>query len=313
MKPAVVAPITAVTAVAPALALPRSRVADFVELTKPRIGVMVLFTVAAGALLARPGAVDAILLMNALVGVGLVASAASALNQLLERHTDARMRRTENRPLPAGRLLPVEVLGFGVVLAVLGLAYLAATMRHPLPVAVTAFTLVSYVLIYTPLKRYTTLNTLIGAVPGALPPVIGWTAVTGTLDREAVALFLILFLWQVPHFLAIAWMYREDYGRAGLQMLPAVDADGAMTARQMVSYCLALVPVSLMPALFQQAGWFYALGAVLLGLFFTRATLDFWRERDRAMARRVLHASLVYLPALLALLLLETWMRLWLI
>jgi heme o synthase len=303
MKPAVV------TAVVPALALPRSRVADLIELTKPRIGVMVLFTVAAGALLARPGPVDIILLVNALIGVGLVASAASALNQLLERHSDAQMRRTENRPLPAGRLLPVEVLGFGLLLAVIGLAYLALTMRHPLPVAVTAFTLVSYVLIYTPLKRHTTLNTLIGAVPGALPPVIGWTAVTGTLDREAVALFLILFLWQVPHFLAIAWRYREDYGRAGLQMLPVVDPDGAMTARQMVSYCLALLPVSLMPALLLQAGWFYAIGAVLLGLFFTHAALGFWRKRDRATARRVLHASLVYLPALLALLLIEHWLR----
>jgi protoheme IX farnesyltransferase len=313
MKPAVVAPVTAVTVVAPALALPRSRVADFVELTKPRIGVMVLFTVAAGTLLARPGPVDVILLVNALIGVGLVASAASALNQLLERHTDAQMRRTENRPLPARRLQPVEVFGFGVVLAVVGLAYLAATMRHPLPVLVTAFTLVSYVLVYTPLKRHTTLNTLVGAVPGALPPVIGWTAVTGTLDREAVALFLILFLWQVPHFLAIAWMYREDYGRAGLQMLPVVDPDGAMTARQMVSYCLALLPVSLMPALFQQAGWLYAVGAVLLGLSFTRSTLGFWREPNRTTARGVLLASLMYLPALLALLLLETWLKHWLI
>jgi protoheme IX farnesyltransferase len=252
--------------------------------------------------------VDVILLVNALIGVGLVASAASALNQLLERYTDAQMRRTENRPLPAGRLQPMEVLSFGMVLAVVGLAYLAATMRHPLPVAVTAFTLVSYVLIYTPLKRHSTLNTLVGAVPGALPPVIGWTAVTGTLDREAVALFLILFLWQVPHFLAIAWMYRDDYGRAGLQMLPVVDASGAMTARQMVSYCLALLPVSLMPALFQQAGWFYAIGAVLLGTFFTQTALGFWRERNRATARRALHASLVYLPALLALLLIEHWL-----
>jgi protoheme IX farnesyltransferase len=299
MKPAVVAP---------ALALPRSRLADFVELTKPRIGVMVLFTVAAGALLARPGAVDAVLLVNALVGVGLVASAASALNQLLERHSDARMRRTENRPLPAGRLQPCEVLGFGVLLAVLGLGYLAATMRHPLPVVVTAFTLVSYVLLYTPLKRHTTLNTLIGAVPGALPPVIGWTAITGALDREAFGLFLILFLWQVPHFLAIAWMYRDDYGRAGLQMLPVIDADGAMTARQMVSYGLALLPVSLLPALFQQAGWLYVAGALALGVGFTRATLGFWRERSHLAARKVLLASLVYLPALLALLLIDHWM-----
>jgi protoheme IX farnesyltransferase len=291
-----------------ALALPRARALDFLELTKPRIAVMVLFTVAAGALLARPGAVDVALLIHTLVGTGLVAAAASVLNQLLERHIDALMRRTENRPLPAGRLQPAEVLLFGVILAGAGLAYLAATMKQPLAVLIAAFTLVSYVFIYTPLKRHTTLNTLVGAVPGALPPVIGWTAVTGTFDREALALFLILFLWQVPHFLAIAWMYREDYGRAGLQMLPVVDAEGGITARQMLVYCLALVPVSLMPALFEPAGWFYATGALILGVGFVQATLRFGRERTTLAARKVLHASLVYLPTLLALLLVEHWL-----
>jgi len=307
MKPALYAPAPADPSLTvAALALPRSRVADFVELTKPRIAVMVLFTVAVGALLAGP--VDAALLVHVVVGVGLVAAAASVLNQLLERHTDALMRRTENRPLPAGRLQPAEVLVFGITLAAVGLGYLAATMTHPLAVLVTAFTLVSYVLIYTPLKRHTTLNTLIGAVPGALPPVIGWVAVTGTLDRAALTLFLVLFLWQVPHFLAIAWMYREDYGRAGLQMLPVVDADGTMTARQMVSYCLALVPASLLPALSQQAGWLYAAGALLLGAGFTWACVGFWRAPSRAAARTALLASLVYLPALLGLLLLEHWL-----
>jgi protoheme IX farnesyltransferase len=217
------------------------------------------------------------------------------------------MRRTENRPLPAGRVQPAEALVFGVLLAGAGLAYLAATMRQPLAVLVAAFTLLSYVFIYTPLKRHTTLNTLVGAVPGALPPVIGWTAVTGSFDREAIALFLVLFLWQVPHFLAIAWMYREDYGRAGLQMLPVVDAEGGITARQMLAYCLALVPVSLMPALFEQAGWLYAIGALLLGAGFVASTLRFWRERTTPAARKVLHASLVYLPTLLALLLVERW------
>jgi protoheme IX farnesyltransferase len=282
------------------VALPRAL--DFLELTKPRIAVMVLFTVAAGALLARPGAVDVALLLHVVVGTGLVAAAASVLNQLMERHTDALMRRTENRPLPAGRLQPAEACVFGVVLAVIGLAYLAATMRQPLAVLVAAFTLVSYVLLYTPLKRHTTLNTLVGAVPGALPPVIGWTAVTGVFDREAIVLFLIMFLWQVPHFLAIAWMYREDYGRAGLQMLPVMDQGGGITARQMIAYCLALVPVSLMPALLQQAGWLYATGALILGIGFVQASLRFWRERSTPAARKVLHASLVYLPTLLALL-----------
>lgn len=292
-----------------ALPLPRWRALDFVELTKPRIAVLVLFTVAAGALLAQRGTPDIVLLANTLIGTALVAAAASALNQLLERQSDALMRRTENRPLPAGRLQPAEVLVFGIVLAVAGLTWLAVTAKHPLAVVVAAFTLASYVLVYTPLKRRTTLNTLVGAVPGALPPVIGWTAVAGTLDREIVALFLIVFLWQVPHFLSIAWIYRDDYARAGLRMLPVVDSEGSLTGLQMVSYCLALVPVSLLPVLFRQAGPVYGAGAVLLGIGFTVAAVGFLREKSNANARRVLHASLVYLPLLLALLLLETWMR----
>ncbi len=289
--------------------LPRARALDFVELTKPRIAVMVLFTVAAGAVLAGRGAPDLALVVNTLFGTALVAAAASALNQLLERHSDALMRRTENRPLPAGRLQPTEVFVFGAVLAVAGLSWLALTARHPLAVIVAAATLVSYVCLYTPLKRHTTLNTLVGAVPGALPPVIGWTAVTGTIDREIVALFLIMFLWQVPHFLAIAWMYREDYARAGLQMLPVVDAQGTMTGRQMLSYCLALIPVSLLPALFHQAGLVYAVGALVLGVGFAISALGFLREKTQTQARRVLHASLLYLPLLLGLLLIENWMQ----
>ena len=289
----------------PVPAVARARWLDLVELTKPRIAVMVLVTVAAGALLSLHGAVDVAQLGHVLAGTGLVAAGASALNQLLERHTDARMRRTENRPLPAGRLQPVEVLGFGAALSAAGLAYLAA-FSQPLAAAVASFTLVSYVLIYTPLKRFTTLNTLIGAVPGALPPVIGWSAMTGRLDAGALVLFLVVFLWQVPHFLAIAWLYREDYGRAGLKMLPVDDAGGGMTARQMVLYCLALLPVSFLPVLSAQAGWLYGAGALALGLGFLAAACGFARLRSNRQARRVLHASLIYLPALLALLLIET-------
>jgi heme o synthase len=288
-----------------ALPVTRPRWLDFVELTKPRIALLVLFTVAIGALLARPHTPDVGQLLHTLIGTALVAASASALNHLLERHTDARMRRTENRPLPTGRLQPAEVLCFGVGLGVGGLAYLALTCRHPLAVLVAAFTLLSYVFVYTPLKGKTTLNTLIGAVPGALPPVIGWTSVTGTLDTGAVFVFLILFLWQVPHFLAIAWMYRHDYARAGLKMLPVVDPDGTATARQMILYCLALTPVSLAPVLYQQAGWLYGLGALLLGGGFLGACLGFALDRSHAQARRVLHASLIYLPAILALLLAE--------
>ncbi len=293
----------------PALALPRWRVLDFVELTKPRIAVLVLFTVAAGALFGQPAGPDLLLLVNTLLGTALVAAAASALNQLLERHSDALMRRTENRPLPAGRLQPTEVLVFGLVLAAVGLGWLALTAKYLLAVWIAALTLVSYVCLYTPLKRYTTLNTLVGAVPGALPPVIGWAAVRGTLDREIVALFLLMFLWQVPHFLAIAWIYREDYARAGLQMLPVVDRAGIVTGRQMLTYCLALLPVSLMPFLLARSGPIYGLAALLLGGGFAWSAWGFLREKSNVQARRVLHASLLYLPLLLAVLMLETWLR----
>jgi protoheme IX farnesyltransferase len=290
---------------APALPVGRSRWLDFVELTKPRIALLVLFTVAIGAMLASPAAPDLTLLLNTLFGTALVAGGASALNQLLERHSDARMRRTENRPLPSGRLQPLEVLAFGAVLSVTGLVWLAVTGRHPLAVAVAAITHLTYVFVYTPLKSRSTLNTLIGAVPGALPPVIGWTSVTGTLDLPALLIFLIVFLWQVPHFLAIAWMYRDDYSRAGLMMLPTVDVDGSMTARQMLLYSLALVPVSLLPVYYQKAGWLYGMGGLALGVMFLFAACGFFREHSRERARRVLRASLIYLPALLALMLLE--------
>ena len=289
----------------------RSRWLDFVELTKPRIGVMVLFTVAIGALLVKPDSLDLVQLVHALVGTALVASGASALNQWLERHSDAQMRRTENRPLPAGRLSAAEVLGFGLTLGIGGLGYMFIVMTHPLAAVLTAVTFLSYVFVYTPLKPKTTLNTLIGAVPGALPPVIGWTAMTGTLDMGAVVLFLIVFFWQEPHFLAIAWIYREDYARAGLQMLPAVDPDGTVTARQMLLYCVGLIPISLLPVLLGDARAMYAFGAVGLGVFFLRSVWGFAVEPSHLQARRVLHASLIYLPCVLGILLLERWVRYW--
>ena len=294
---------TAVCPDAPPLA--RTRLADYLVLTKLRVNVLVLFTVASGAVLAAGHLPDGGLLFHTLFGTALVAAGASALNQLLERDSDLLMRRTENRPLPAGRLQPFEVLCFGAGLGAAGVAYLAVTARHPLAALVAAITFVSYVFVYTPLKRKTSLNTLVGAVPGALPPVIGWTAVRGRIDPEAVALFAILFLWQVPHFLAIAWMYRDDYRRAGLGMLPGLDRDGSLSGRQMVSYCLTLVPVSLMPAVVGQAGPWYLAGALVLGLGFLGTALAFVRRRSLARARGVLRASLVYLPVLLALLLLD--------
>jgi protoheme IX farnesyltransferase len=287
------------------LPLARRRLADYVALTKPRVSVLVLFTVAAGGWLASHGEPDVAALLHTLCGTALVAAGASALNQLLERHSDALMRRTENRPLPAGRLHPAEVLVFGFGLGFLGLAYLAVMVRQPLAVLVAAITFTCYVFVYTPLKRKTSLNTLVGAVPGALPPVIGWTALGGSVGPEAAALFLILFVWQVPHFLAIAWIYREEYSRAGLQMLPVVDQGGGMTGRQMVAYCLALVPVSLAPVWLHQAGPVYLVGAVGLGGYFLVRALVFMAQNSVPHARRVLRASLVYLPALLVLWLLE--------
>jgi len=296
---------TATTLVPEPALLTRHRLADYLELTKPRVGVLVLFTVAAGAWLAARGVPDLASLVHTLIGTGLVVAGASALNQFLERHSDARMQRTENRPLPAGRLQPLEVLFFGLALGIVGAGYLVVTLRQPLAALVAATAFISYVFVYTPLKRKTTLNTLVGAVPGALPPVIGWTAVTGSLDKEVLVLFLILYLWQVPHFLAIAWIYREDYARAGLKMLPVVDVQGRMTGRQMVTYCLALIPISLMPAVLGLAGPVYLTGAVLLGLGFLNYALGFHRTNSVREARRMLRASLIYLPALLALLLVD--------
>jgi protoheme IX farnesyltransferase len=283
----------------------RLRVADYLELTKPRVAVLVLVTVGVGALLAAGRSVDVALLFHAVAGTALVAAGASALNQLLERTPDSRMRRTENRPLPAGRLHPIEVLLFGLLLAAAGLAYLVVALPSPTAAVVAAVTFVGYVAVYTPLKRVTTLNTVIGAVPGALPPVIGWTAVRGEIGPEAWALFAIVFLWQLPHFLAIAWIYRDDYARAGHRMLPVVDPDGRRTARHMAGWCVLLLAASLAPAFFGAARWPYLAGAVLLGLGFLARALAFGAARDDRQARKVLRASLLYLPGLLALLLLD--------
>jgi len=308
---------TAVFAEAPAVPLEmtpvvvstRPRLLDFVELTKPRISVMVLFTVAIGALSADPALIDLMQMFHALLGTALVASGASALNQWLERDTDALMRRTENRPLPAARLSTVEVVAFGFSLVIVGLAYMAVQMTHPLAAVLTAVTFVSYVFVYTPLKRHTSLNTLIGAVPGALPPVIGWTAMTGTINSPALVLFLIVFIWQIPHFLAIAWMYRDEYAQAGLKMLPVVDATGAATARQMLLYSLALGPVSFLPVIAGEASLMYGFGAIGLGLFFLQAVMGFVMEATYEKARWVLHASLIYLPGVFALLVMERLIR----
>jgi len=282
----------------------RPKVADYLALTKPRIALLVLVTVAVGFLLGGRGVAPPVTLLLTLSGTALVAAGASAWNQYLERERDARMRRTANRPLPRGRLAPADAAAFGTALGLVGLAMLLLGV-NAVAAAVAAATFVLYAFVYTPLKPITTLNTAVGAVPGALPPVIGWAAATGRLDLGAWVLFLIVFLWQFPHFLAIAWIYREDYARAGHKMLPTVDPLGAITGRQAAGHALALVPAGLLPAVMGLAGPWYFAGALALGLFYLAYAVRFWSDTCESNARKLLAASFLYLPAVLLLLLLN--------
>lgn len=287
-----------------AIAAPSTRSADLVELVKPRITLMVAITAAAGFYLGEPGGLDLMGLLHAILGTSLVASGASCLNQVLERETDRLMHRTRERPLPAGRLDPGTALAFGSALALLGTAYLWIA-TNPLTAAIGLATLLLYVVVYTPLKRLSSLCTIIGAVPGALPPVMGWTAASGALSVEAWTLFAILFFWQMPHFLAIAWTYREDYRRGGQPMLPVIDPAGGSTSRQIVLYCLALLPTSLLPSVLGLSGSIYFAGALVLGLAFLGAGLYTAAARSPASALLLLRASVLYLPALLGLMTLD--------
>jgi protoheme IX farnesyltransferase len=282
-----------------------SRFADYLELTKPRIAVMALFTVGAGYLLGAGQYGDVRTLFFTLLGSGLVAAGGSALNQLFERRIDARMKRTMKRPLPAGRIMPEEAAAFGAALAGAGLALLAATVPAPATVA-AAVTFLLYAFVYTPLKTMTAWNTAVGAVPGALPPVIGWTAARGWSGWEGAAVvFGLLFLWQVPHFLAIAWMYRSDYQAGGLKMLPGCDPTGRRTAAVMVATAAALIPLGFLAAPAGLGGWVFAAGATAFGLMFLRRAVEFARDRTDRKARRVLHASLFYLPGVFAVLMID--------
>jgi protoheme IX farnesyltransferase len=260
----------------------------------------VLLTTVVGYYLGTRGTLDVARLLHTLAGTGLLAAGAAALNQLLERHHDARMRRTEDRPLPAGRLTPQTVLVLGGVISAAGMIYLAVQVNL-LTALLGAATLVSYLFVYTPLKRRTTLNTVIGAIPGALPPLMGWTAATGQMNAGGWALFAILFFWQLPHFFAIAWMYRDDYARAGYMMLSVVDPTGDRTGRQSVSHTLGLVVMSLFPVVFGVAGGIYAVGAILLGAGFLVLAIRFSRRLTHGAARALFFASIIYLPLLLGL------------
>lgn len=271
----------------------------FVELTKPRVTVMVVVTTLMGYLLASAGPLDWPRLVLTLLGTLLQSAGALALNQLLERRSDARMERTAGRPLPSGRLTPGPVLAFGVVTGVLGALLLLWV--NPLTAALGVLTLVSYVFIYTPMKPRSTLNSIVGAVPGAIPPMMGVTAVTNQVDAMGWVLFGILFLWQMPHFLAIAWLYRADYERGGLAMLPVEDIGGARTARQMMLWATALVPVSLLPSVLGISGLVYFIGALVLGVAFVATTVAFAFVQNPRTARRVVLASVAYLPVVLLL------------
>jgi protoheme IX farnesyltransferase len=278
----------------------KSWTAILADLIKVRLTALVLMTMMAGFYLGWRGAPDFALMFNTLAATALLASGASALNQLLEREYDAQMRRTQDRPLPSGRLQATTVMLLGGVFSAAGLVYLALAVNL-VTCVIGALTLAGYLFIYTPLKRITWLNTTVGAVPGALPALMGWTAARGEINAAGWALFAIVAFWQIPHFMAIAWMYREDYARAGFKMLPVVEPDGGRTGEQSVSYTVALVVAGVTPFLLKLAGPVYLAGAIILGLGYLGCAIRFSRERTLKRARVLFLASIVYLPLLLGL------------
>ncbi|MGH9939510.1 MAG: heme o synthase [Blastocatellia bacterium] len=276
------------------------KLAAYVDLTKPRITSLVVLSALAGFALGSLSSIDWIQLLHTAIGVALLSSGISALNQYWERDLDALMRRTKLRPLPAGKLAARNALVFGVAVSLMGEAYLAWFI-NPLTAFWGFIALASYLFLYTPLKTRTHWCTFIGAFPGALPPLLGWAAARNEIGVEAITLFGIMFLWQFPHFHAIAMMCREDYARAGIRMLPVIEPDGKATARQIVGYTIALVPVSLLPTFLHFSGRFYLGGAVILGAWFLRASVAAARQPTHEQSRRLLKVTVVYLPLLLGL------------
>jgi protoheme IX farnesyltransferase len=271
----------------------------YIELTKPRITWLILMSTAVGYFFgmkhAWRGLADWLLMLNTLVGTGLIASGTAALNQWYERHADGLMRRTAGRPIPSGRLTANRALWFGIGLVLAGFTELVFGV-NPLTGILGALTMGSYLFLYTPLKQRSHLSTVIGALPGAMPPLMGYAASYGALNREAWTLFAILFVWQFPHFLAIAWMYRDDYARAGIRMLPVVEPDGMSTSRQIVLYASTLIPISLFPVLLGMSGKIYLVGSLLLGAWFLYTGVRVAFDRTNVRARQVLLASVIYLP-----------------
>ena len=276
----------------------KSWTAVFADLVKARLTLLVLLTTLVGFYLGWRGAMNYFLMFHTLFGTALVAGGAAALNQLLEREYDAKMRRTASRPLPSGRMQPVTVAVLGGAMSVAGLVYLAVLV-NPLTAVIGAVTSISYLFIYTPLKRVTWTNTLVGAIPGALPPLMGWTAARNELGGEGWALFAILAFWQLPHFFAIAWMYRDEYAKAGFVMLPNIDPDGSRTAQQSVSNTIALIFASLLPFAMGVSGKIYLVAALVLGAGFLFCAIQFSRQMTLLRAKQLFFASIIYLPLLL--------------
>jgi protoheme IX farnesyltransferase len=282
----------------------KHRARALVELTKPRITFLLLLTAAAGFFLGSPGKVDLFKLGHTMVGLALLASGVATLNQYWERDLDRMMIRTRTRPLPTNKLAPIEALVFGLILTLAAEAYLAIFV-NPLSAVLGIAVIVGYVLLYTPMKTRTSLATVVGAFPGAMPPFIGWAAANNQLSLGAWVLFAIIFLWQFPHFLAIATLYREDYRNAGILMLPTVESNGRMTGRQILIYTLLLIPTSLVPTLIGISGRIYFFGAIVLGLGFLYCGVGAAFDNSKSKARRLLLASVIYLPLLFILMVLN--------
>lgn len=276
------------------------KAAAFLELTKPRIAFMLVLTSAAGFYLGAKGGFDFSLFLNSVIGITLLAFGVATLNQVIERRTDALMERTMNRPLPSGKVSPAEALIFGLILTISAEIYLAVLV-NPLTAALGLVVIIGYVLLYTPLKTKTSASTAIGAIPGALPPLMGWTSSANEITLGAWILFALLFLWQFPHFLAIAWMYREQYAKAKILMLPVVEPSGKLTAQQIVLFTIMLLPISITPFFIGLTGWIYLVGASVLGIWFLYESIQTARAKTVEKARRLLLVSVLYLPVIFAL------------
>lgn len=273
----------------------KEKASAYFELTKPRIAFMLVLTAAAGFYLGLKGNFEIVPFLNSMIGIALLAFGVSTLNQYIERQTDVLMERTAKRPLPASKVSPLEALIFGTLLCLVAEIYLAVLV-NPLTAGLGLIVIVGYVFLYTPLKTKTSASTAIGAIPGAMPPLMGWTSAANEISLPALILFAMLFLWQFPHFLAIAWLYREQYKKAGILMLPVVEPDGKMTARQIVIFAIMLLPISLAPFFVATSGWFYLGGAILLGLWFLYESVSMAREKSNKSAKRLLLVSVIYLP-----------------